>query len=257
MKKITISIILILASFIQLKAQDGIVIQIKSAIIEYQTVDVNSDLLVDYSSGHSPLVLETDKIGVMDIFLNVENNTTLDKQWRIKRIIENGTNSDWLTSFTFETSCFMFTNTSPYCTPVNSTTNLHTPSGDNDDFTFHIIMPSYGTGKYKLFLGDCDTDEDSIEIYINSSLESGVEIKSKLLDFSMYPNPANNQVSIQLADNKKGHIQIVDLIGNSIYKEEINGTSIVNTSEFKNGFYFVEIEINDIKSETQKLIVKH
>ena len=259
MKKITLSICLIFTAFTDLKSQDSIVIKVKNAYISVTSnqIDLTSDLTIDFSSGHSPLIINANETGLLELLLNVENNTLSDKQWRLKRIIENGTNSDWNSSFSFESSCFSFTNTSPYCTPENSFTQIYTPSGGSDDIQFHINMLSYGMGKYKLFLGDCDTDEDSIEIYINNYIDAGLFEKNELFSFAMYPNPSNNQFTIQLKNSTKSNVKIIDLIGNIVYSEIINSTSIINTTELKNGIYFVEMETDGVKSHAQKLEIKH
>ena len=219
------------------------------------TENISGDFNVDYSSGHSPFLLETNEICQMRFLLKVENNTSTDKQWRIKRFIESGSNTDWVVYLSYETSCMSTTTINPYCSPLPIP--LNTPAGESDDIQVQIYIPSFGFGKYKFYLGDCDNQEDSIEIYINSSIDASLNNVNKTSTFSMFPNPSNDKISINVDNNEQGNLKIVDIIGNVVFEEEINSTSEINVSDFKNGIYFVSIETNGVLTQLEKLIVKH
>ncbi|HIC30503.1 MAG TPA: T9SS type A sorting domain-containing protein [Flavobacteriaceae bacterium] len=64
------------------------------------------------------------------------------------------------------------------------------------------------------------------------------------LDFSIYPNPTKNTVSIDLKDNNKAEITIYDLNGRVIKSQIIKSKEKINMSELANGIYLIKIITN-------------
>jgi hypothetical protein len=60
-----------------------------------------------------------------------------------------------------------------------------------------------------------------------------------------------------LNNTEKGLVRVIDLLGNVIYSESIFTSSKINTSDFKNGVYFVTIESEGVKLSSRKLVVRH
>jgi hypothetical protein len=71
---------------------------------------------------------------------------------------------------------------------------------------------------------------------------------------SVYPNPSNG-IFILETDAQKSGIEIYNIVGSLVYKDEIkSGKTELDLSMYEKGIYFVRLEINgDVK--TQKLIV--
>lgn len=65
-----------------------------------------------------------------------------------------------------------------------------------------------------------------------------------LTDVSLYPNPANNQITITTSGNNTiTKMTIVDIMGRVIIQEDVNATSkAVNVSSLTSGVYFARIE---------------
>jgi hypothetical protein len=65
-----------------------------------------------------------------------------------------------------------------------------------------------------------------------------------LTDVSLYPNPANNQITIATSGNNTiTKMSIVDIMGRVILQEDVNATSkAVNVSSLTSGVYFARIE---------------
>lgn len=80
------------------------------------------------------------------------------------------------------------------------------------------------------------------------------------LNATVYPNPANDELLIQLLDGIPNDLTIFlyDLQGKIIQKNKIvsNGHPKVDISKVKNGVYFIKMETNE-KSLIKKLIVNH
>jgi len=86
-------------------------------------------------------------------------------------------------------------------------------------------------------------------------------------DFSIAPNPANNNVMLDLRSinsEEKSYVRISDVSGVEVYSEVLNtetATHNISTSNLKDGMYFISIlsDSNDGKKvlETKKLLVAH
>ena len=77
--------------------------------------------------------------------------------------------------------------------------------------------------------------------------------------FKIYPNPANDQLSIELSNTMKGiaNIEIYDLNGKLCYQTIINTAQQLQTIEIgsiKKGIYNIRITANNL-SEYQKLVI--
>jgi hypothetical protein len=74
-------------------------------------------------------------------------------------------------------------------------------------------------------------------------------------EWTMYPNPANSELSIKTSEHT--FIKIVDLSGKTIYSElSTSNTSNISTVNWKSGIYFVTTRHNNT-IETKKLMVTH
>lgn len=76
-----------------------------------------------------------------------------------------------------------------------------------------------------------------------------------LLDFSVYPNPANDQVNIRVNDNKPvKQVVITDLLGKEV-AVYTDANAPINTSGLTPGIYLVRVETNDA-SGVKKLVIE-
>lgn len=69
---------------------------------------------------------------------------------------------------------------------------------------------------------------------------------------NLFPNPANQSITIETDSKVELPIVILNSIGDIIYKESISETKKINTSTFSQGIYFVTIS-----NKTLKLIITH
>lgn len=75
-------------------------------------------------------------------------------------------------------------------------------------------------------------------------------------EIKIYPNPANNQVFINYYGKQNYQIQIIDIVGNSVYKQNtIYTTNSIDISSFSPGIYTVLITCDEFRY-TQKIIKK-
>ena len=242
MKQILLNAFAILGIAFLSVAQDGIAIKI---------VGDNTD----YSSGHAPYVVAGTIGNEIIVDFEIENTTGNGVTYRISRLKDGNVPSDWTNMVCVGTSCFPNSNNNPYCTPSNSPLVL--ANAAVAEMPFHINPNSAATGAtFTLFVGtDCSSFVDSVKVRVDAT--ASIKDVKQNPSFSMFPNPSDEFVSIQMNNLEKGLVKVVDLLGNVIYSESIITSSKINTSDFKNGVYFVTIETEGIKLASRKLVVRH
>ncbi|MCW5909267.1 MAG: Omp28-related outer membrane protein [Chitinophagales bacterium] len=105
---------------------------------------------------------------------------------------------------------------------------------------------------------------DADSTFVNSSAPSAVtEVSSKLASVSLYPNPATDVVNLEYSINNTTTVsfEVYNIIGQSIQvikpSELAQGDyrTTINTSDFKNGVYFVAVKENNKTVNTLKFVV--
>jgi len=129
-------------------------------------------------------------------------------------------------------------------------------SQDYVDFRMHIGM-DYNTDAHVLnryYIINHDNNEiiDSVDVQINAFLE----VKNETINFNVYPNPANELLTISISENNTS-ISIFDILGKTVSKMElINGNNTLNIENLDPGVYFYSIKRNGVSIETKQLVIK-
>ncbi|MFK7783460.1 MAG: T9SS type A sorting domain-containing protein [Crocinitomicaceae bacterium] len=130
---------------------------------------------------------------------------------------------------------------------------------NNGDFIAKITAndPDYGCSDYKYyFLQNGSVLLDSIEISVCKT--ASVEDVEPALAVSVSPNPATSYFKVTVNNAADASVQVVDVLGNVVLKETVMGNSkTINTSNFRNGIYFVKVTANKQRPVIRKIIVKH
>ncbi|TNF46409.1 MAG: T9SS type A sorting domain-containing protein [Bacteroidetes bacterium] len=261
MKKTLLSACLISFS-VAAFAQDGIEIHYNGAgpDISGGTHEVNL-----YAS--SPDVTPIDANTVLyEAHFDVTNNTGSDQQWRITRwamVMPSTWPADqlcWPPLCYNATGEFYITPSSqgnPAPIVVNGTdqTTNSELAEIKPRITIDVNNASYAHFRYYVTDAIGGNYVDSVDLTINFTL--GVNSPKLTPALSLAPNPANDQLNLTLS-NTSGTVKIVDVLGNVVYMNQASeGSNPINTSNFRNGVYFVTVEGIEGKSLTRKLIVKH
>ena len=94
-----------------------------------------------------------------------------------------------------------------------------------------------------------------------SGTSTGITYNNLDIEFSVYPNPAKNQITVDFSstNNKSSNLIISDLLGKTVKEFSVNSSNGINRLEINlnnlnDGIYFINFSNNDIKS-TKKLVI--
>lgn len=94
---------------------------------------------------------------------------------------------------------------------------------------------------------------------INVTVEALASEQFSNLNFSVFPNPAREQLTVQLSGTATvKQIRLIDMLGRTIKTENYalsNAIETLNLKEVASGSYFVEITSDSNQKETKKIIV--
>lgn len=119
---------------------------------------------------------------------------------------------------------------------------------------------SPGVGTTESSTAYMDTTEGLLRDFLFDDIKTqGVGVNNVLAnsDVKVYPNPANENVSIETNKGNNNVITILDLSGKTI--ETINTSksiTVLNTSNLTSGIYFIQIT-NEFGSITKKLVIEN
>ncbi len=91
------------------------------------------------------------------------------------------------------------------------------------------------------FVNDISTNVESIETAQNQ--------------LQVYPNPATDFINVNPASDKVCDIEIVNTVGQVVYRAKIEGATQISVSNLNEGVYFVRSN-DGVKTATQKIIVR-
>ncbi|MFK5889771.1 MAG: T9SS type A sorting domain-containing protein [Flavobacteriaceae bacterium] len=131
-----------------------------------------------------------------------------------------------------------------------------------DSWTFDWTAPSVNVGAITFYVASVTGNGGSVtntEVVFNTKTIGGVLAvnNARLLQFSMYPNPSDNYVTLQLpSGTNKANVKIFDYLGKTLIQKNLNSSNNnLDVSNLSAGIYFVRIQ-TDSKVGTKKLVVR-
>ncbi|MFA5573795.1 MAG: T9SS type A sorting domain-containing protein [Brumimicrobium sp.] len=117
------------------------------------------------------------------------------------------------------------------------------------------IFPE-STGEYAVIAVNehgCYTISDLIDVSGISSID-----EYEIVDFNIYPNPANHEVNINFSESMSGDLMISDLFGKMVYIQNMNGENnlTIDVSSLASGVYTITTKMNEGGTLVKKLIIK-
>jgi len=148
---------------------------------------------------------------------------------------------------------------------VNGNSHItHTSSGNGkSSWSFKWTSPSSEEGKITFYgasvSGNGNGGSSGDKVYTGSSISnSSLSLsRDKRLDFGMFPNPASENVIIQLpSGSKNGSVEFYDYIGRLALTQKVSQTNnSINVQDLSSGVYILKV-LADGKIGTQKFIKK-
>lgn len=118
----------------------------------------------------------------------------------------------------------------------------------SENYEFHDSTPPTGAGGlYRLRLVDLDGKYRYSKVIFIKNVEKS--------DFTVFPNPFSNHVSIKNDSNKNLKINLIDITGKELIKPVVSSSNKIdlNTEKIGTGIYFLQIKEGE-KVKIQKVI---
>lgn len=133
-----------------------------------------------------------------------------------------------------------------------------------DSLMYRQALSQNIPARYKMYPGDghCDFPLEDAFNFVTSFLRdqlcgsTGISSMNQY-NFSVYPNPANNYLQLQLGNTlTQGQIQIFDMLGKVVLKQEIKNSlqNKIDISTFNPGQYVIQIIKENGESGVQKFV---
>lgn len=221
--------------------------------IEGQSTDI---------SGQTHVINTTDDTEhVIDLL--VQNQSSMSQDWIITRKRVNVTTPAWtdylcwgIEGDQFGGTCYSSSlmATNPWTTPASLTVapNL------KGLLAIHIDpdLAANQYAHYRYYVGrTADTPDDSVDVIFNQT--ASIKKTSTNAILSVYPNPSNDFLQVDLNGGTEATIKITDVLGNLVYEEKMLASKKVNIADFKNGVYMVTVLTSNGLRTTKRIVVKH
>ncbi|WP_341907519.1 nidogen-like domain-containing protein [Fluviicola taffensis] len=137
----------------------------------------------------------------------------------------------------------------------NAISVTQTPIGNEFvvvDITFDATLVP--PGMYNVLITATDngtpvaTTTKSIPIHVQANTLELAEFENT---FSIYPNPGFDKLNIRLNNGKQAMVEVVDLLGNSVYSGEIGSTKSIDIAHLNAGIYVVKVTMDNQVSSTR------
>ncbi len=104
-------------------------------------------------------------------------------------------------------------------------------------------------------LAAANQTSSDVSVFLNCT-GVGIANFSNEQEISLYPNPNNGNFIIETTSTEKQTVQLIDVTGNLVLSQSINGKTAIDTNSLQNGIYFVSVKTMD-GLITKKIIVQH
>lgn len=181
-----------------------------------------------------------------------------------------GNNWCWVSSY--QDGIYLYDISDPANTSIHGYFDTYPQHGDNDNFSTSAYRGNWGAYPFlpsKIIIA-CDMQNGMFILDGDNAYKSTVDNSPQTVHeqqgvsslFSVYPNPANNELSLLIANQQSKSLQVVvtDVLGKVVEEKtmEIKETlykTTLNTGNLNNGCYFVTLKGSTIH-ETKKILIQ-
>ncbi len=123
-----------------------------------------------------------------------------------------------------------------------------TPSNELPNGNFYFLLPRFKTSTGEEFAIQGMNP-------INIVRRNTTSVEEENMDIKLYPNPANNMVSI-IGDNSYATAKIFD-IGGSLLSNQLIIDNAISTAQLPNGIYIIELTDSNNKIVRVRVLIQH
>ena len=176
--------------------------------------------------------------------------------------------NNWCWISTYQDGIYLYDISNPSNTTVYGYFDTHPQHGVNDNFSTSAYRGNWGAYPYlpsKIIIA-CDMQNGIFILEGDVNYTNPVSVKDNVKQpsaFSVYPNPASNEINFLIANQFRKTITcvITDMLGKVVLENSfiINDDfykTAINTNSLKNGCYFVTLKGTN-SNETKKIIIQH
>lgn len=131
----------------------------------------------------------------------------------------------------------------------------------NDEYMWYLNGTHFPIAStYSLTGSSLSTPNTGSEIMSNISPTSIYDYDNIFSTITSFPNPAANEINFNINNIPMAAIDVTDISGKNIYSEKLtknlfDNTIKINTSEFKDGIYFVKFTTEDGQIGAKKISI--
>jgi len=118
----------------------------------------------------------------------------------------------------------------------------------------HKAHGNYGFVHYRYYVVNAQGGiEDSIDV----TFESFAGLEETAIEMSLYPNPVQSELTVEVELDQDGIFQLIDLNGRIVFETTISGgTQRFDLSAIHSGIYVAQIQSNDELIRRDQLLVE-
>ncbi|HKC69203.1 MAG TPA: T9SS type A sorting domain-containing protein, partial [Bacteroidia bacterium] len=133
-------------------------------------------------------------------------------------------------------------------------------------YYIYVDIPNYGMDSTRLVTIDVQNPTsvnnnyavDSNVVYIDTVAHTnGIKQTSFITNtVKVYPNPAQGNFTVEVSNNQKQQLQVLDISGKIVLTQTIQSKTTIDASLFENGVYFVQLK-SEAGVSIQKIVMQH
>lgn len=228
------------------------------AALQAQNVSINKlGETTDVSGTEILLVNTSGNEEIID--LEVKNESANDLTLKVTRLRIDVPSSGWSDYVCWQYGAAGLCYTANAANPWTTGAAITIPAGAHGSLINHIdpdnSQVAYAHYRYYILNTNTQEFEDSVDVKINPIL-TVKENKQNSTIISVFPNPADNFLTISIPTGAEGYVKLTDVLGKMIYDERLSSSKKLDVSTFKNGVYVAVINVNGT-SYTKRFVVKH
>lgn len=204
----------------------------------------------------------------LEVHFIVTNNSGSDQQWRIRRV-RTDVPSDWSDNVCWPPLCYLTQGAETYFTPHSGTNpaptiaNGTSQTTDNPSLVAELkpqITPGSSADSYALFwyyvtdVPGNKVDSVGLRVFSFVGLEEAI---APTLEMTVAPNPASDHINVTAGGVDQATVKVVDILGNIVREEKVQGQTKIDVMDLNNGVYFVILESEGLKPVNKKIVIRH